>query len=461
VGSISTPRLLSVSTTQAMGTIVGPSICIGLLRTAYGLADQYWVGMLGSVETIALGGCSYATWIILVMCELGEFGVQAISAFEEGAGRRERVARVVAQGFWVSIFVAVLLALSAPMASLYFDVLGFDPMSPEYAAGLSYLFASVVGALPLALSGVMTAGLRGLGLFTPALVITASTVLINTVLDPILIWGLGPFPALGVAGAAWGTTLSTVVGCVLSMRALKAEGVEIRLVQPVLSAIRRIINVGSPMCISGLLFSFVYLFIGRIANDLGAANVAALGLSHRLEAVAYVICEGFGVGAATLVGQWLGSQRPDAARRAANSAAIACACVMLPVGLLAGVFAEPLLSLFTSDATILSSATRYLQINAAVFTLMGCEVVYDGAFAGSENTRAVLWVGATLNLLRLPAAYVLSLSMGIDGVWVAIALTTAVKAVYKALCFFRQPLRGERERFRWQWVPTPWELTKS
>ena len=53
-----------------MGTIVGPSICIGLLRTAYGLADQYWVGMLGSVETIALGGCSYATWIILVMCEL-------------------------------------------------------------------------------------------------------------------------------------------------------------------------------------------------------------------------------------------------------------------------------------------------------------------------------------------------------------------------------------------------------
>ena len=195
---------------------MGPSICIGLLRTAYGLADQYLVGMLGSVETIALGGCSYATWIILVMCELGEFGVQAISAFEEGAGRRERVARVVAQGFWVSIFVAVLLALSAPMASLYFDVLGFDPMSPEYAAGLSYLFASVVGALPLALSGVMTAGLRGLGLFTPALVITASTVLINTVLDPILIWGLGPFPALGVAGAAWGTTLSTVVGCSLS-----------------------------------------------------------------------------------------------------------------------------------------------------------------------------------------------------------------------------------------------------
>ena len=90
---------------------------------------------------------------------------------------------------------------------------------------------------------------------------------------------------------------------------------------------------------------------------------------------------------------------------------------------------------------------------------MGVEVVFDGAFAGSENTKPVLYVGSTLNLLRLPAAYVLSMTcgLGIDGVWIAIALSTSLKAIYKALCFCRQRLRGEEERTNWLWVPVPWE----
>ena len=185
----------------------------------------------------------------------------------------------------------------------------------------------------------------------------------------------------------------------------------------------------------------------------------ARACSRCAQSVAYVVCEGFGICAATLVGQWLGARKPTKARNAANTVALFCAFVMLPMGLLAGLCAEPLLSLFTSDPAIIASATRYLQINAAVFTLMGVEVVFDGAFAGSENTKPVLYVGSTLNLLRLPAAYVLSMTcgLGIDGVWIAIALSTSLKAIYKALCFCRQRLRGEEERTNWLWVPVPWE----
>lgn len=279
----STPPLLGVSTQRAMLAVAGPSICIGLLRTTYGLADQYWVGQLGTGAAVALGGCSYAAWIILVLCELGEMGVQAIAAYDEGAGRRERVARTIVQGCWVSAGVALALVLMMPHADLYFHALGFKPGSGEFAAGVAYLYASIVGALPLAVGAVLTAGMRGVGLLKQALGITTATVLLNILLDPVLIWGLGPFPQLGVAGAAWGTTISTLLGCVLSARVLRREGIRLRWMAPVATLVQRIVNVGSPMCVSGLLFSFVYLFIGRIANDLGAANVAALGLSHRLE----------------------------------------------------------------------------------------------------------------------------------------------------------------------------------
>lgn len=402
---------------------------LGVLRAGFHLTDSFFVGRLGPEALAALGGSAFGWWVIVLACDLAAVGAHARVARHEGGGRRDRIGATLAQGALVGLAVAASLILVYPLRGLYFDLLGFAPGSSEHALGSEYLGASLLGASTLALYAVIAAAFRGLGQTRTALAITAVALVVNAALDPILIWGLGPIPALGVAGAAWATSIANAVGAVFAIALLRARGVRVPARRPERRELFAIVRVGAPVTASGVGFALCYVILGRVITGFGSEQMGALGVGHRLEGLAFLVCLAFGVGASTMVGQHLGRRDVERARESAGAAARTCTLAMVPLTIVLFALARPLFGLFTDDPVTIDAGVLYLRIQATVLVFMALEEVYLGAFAGAGDTLGASIIAFGLTAARIPAAWWLAYEagLGVAGVWIAIASSTAIK----------------------------------
>jgi putative MATE family efflux protein len=431
--------LLRLPPGRAVAKVAGPMVALGLLRSGYLLTDTYWVKPLGAEALAGLGGAAFAWWMVHLTAEVGGTGVHARVAQLEGAGQRAEIPRTVAQGAFVGLgFWAVLAVLAVLGPDPYFAALDFAPGSAERVQGAAWLRAAMLGSVTLGLQVVLDAAFRGLGHTGTALKITAVTLVANFALDPLLIHGVGGFDGLGIAGAAWATALSNAVGATLAAVLLAREGLAPRWFRPSLQAMRKLASIGGPISAGGVAFCLVYVALGRLISEFGTVHVGALGVGHRIESLAYLVCVGFGVGASTMVGQHLGAGDEGRAAASAHAAARLAALAMLPMSLGAFVFAAPLSHLLADPATAAAS-TVYLRWQAMFWVLMAAETAYQGAFSGSGHTVPAFAINLVGTVLRIPAAWLLAfpLGMGIDGVWLAIAGSTAIKGLAMAGWFAR------------------------
>ena len=415
-------------------------VVIGLCRSCYYLCDSFWIGKLGTTHLAALGGSAFAWWMMFITCNIAGYGVGTLVARHEGAGTRQNIAPAVVQGLWVGLGIyGALLIFALPLREFYFDLLGFVAGSEEQLLGSEYIGVGLIGAFALAAHAVTLAAFRGLGDTRTALWITATSLLLNGALDPILIWGWMGAPTLGIAGAAWATTAANAVAAVLGAIILARKGYLLTPRLPQIRTLKVITRIGLPIAAEGVGFSLVYVLLGRFITAFGSEQMAALGVGHRLESLAFMICVGFQVGASTMVGQYLGANDIKGATRAANRAAALCIAVVLPTCILLYVFAPQLFELFTDDPATISAGVLYLRIQALVAVFMGIEVVFQGGFNGSGDTVPPLIIGVTFTAARLPLAWLLAwpLGMGIAGVWWAIAISTIVKGIVCWLWFRR------------------------
>lgn len=425
------PPLLRMAPSRAVWAVAWPMIAIGLLKTTYFLTDSWFVGRIGDEALEALGGAAFAWWMIFICSDLAGTGAHALIARHEGSQRRDLIPATLVQGLWVGLGVTVFLAACWPQRQLYFELLGFHAGTETMRLGLDFLGVSLLTAGTLVVHTVTGAAFRALGHTRTALVITAATLVVNAALDPLLIWGLGPIPALGIAGAAWATAAANLVGAALGLAVLTHR--RIRLVPALPDATKTwlITKIGTPVTVAGIGFSMVYVLLGRIITEYGAHHIAALGVGHRLESLAYMVTVGLSVGAATMVGQHLGAGNIERAREAVAAANRICVGFMLPIGVLLFAGAEVFFDWFTDDPDIIASGSVYMRCQTLVFVAMGVEVVYEGAFSGAGDTLPPLIIGGSLTAARIPLAiwFGSTLGLGILGVWIAIAVSTALKAV--------------------------------
>lgn len=433
------PPLLQLPHDVALWRLARPTIAIALLRAAYGVTDSLWVGRLGSTELEAMGASSFAFWTLLLLGEVASMGVHAVVAVREGSGHREGVGEAVVQGLWFSLVCGACALLLLPLIPAYFQLLGLQ-QGNVVALGSVYLQTLAWGVVPLTASSVLASGFKGIALMRPVFIVNAVCVAANLVLDPLLIWGWCRIPALGIAGAGIATNICTLMATVISFQMLRAEGVPLRLVAPHAKTLALITRIGLPISLGGLLFTGVYVVLGRLLTSLGSANIAALGLGHRIEALAFTICEGFAAATATIVGQWLGAGRAHEARVAAALAATVVVGVMLPLATLFVLVPRPIVRLFTGDPATIAAAASYLRTVGAVFPIMGLEHVMDGALMGAGDTVPSLLLGLVFNVLRIPLGVWLCSIYGVHGVWAAIAISTVAKALLKWYAFRRSRL---------------------
>eukprot|EP00854_Cymbomonas_tetramitiformis_P001528 gene1528-2158_t len=355
-------RLAERSPLEAALRVAAPAAGAMLLRTAYNMADAFWIGRMGRPELEAVGGATFATWAFLCLFDIPAIGVQSFVARAEGAGDRSKACATLLQGCYAAAAMAAIAVVCSPLAPHYFiKILGLAAVNVDEPQSASegiisanhrseFLGWTLLLSPALAASAVAGAAFRGIGAVRPVLTVTALTVALNAALDPLLIWGFAPLgiPALGVKGAAFATAACATVEALLLFALLRINyKITPLAAPPVLREMCLLAAVGAPPAAAGIFFSLVFMPMGRILAGLGDANLAALGVAHRIEGLVYSLTEGLGVGAAALVGQWLGAGQPHRAYESAMCIARYGALVMLPFSALCIVFANPAAALLS------------------------------------------------------------------------------------------------------------------
>ncbi len=430
--------LIALPLPRAILRLAWPAMASMLLVNVFNLVDAFWVGRLG---TDALGGMTASAFLVWCFHSVGLLvanGVSALVARRVGAGQPAEAGVAGGQGLLLALgLAAVVTTVGLAAQGPVLQAMGVSPA--VRAAGVAYLTPILYGFGAVTLWFALEAHYRGSGDTRTPMLVLGGALALNALLDPLLIFGLGPLPALGIAGAGWATAASHLASVAAALRLLRGRDIRPRLRPPDGAVLWAMIRVGTPVALTALLFSVIYLLLTPIIARYGSAAVAAVGLCHRVEGLVYFTCVGFAAAATTLVGQHLGAQNPSLAERAAWWATGACAAVLvLPI--VAFVAAAPgIISLFSGDPAVAGYGVSYLRVVAPFDLFMSLELTLEGAFIGAGWSLPPMLVGVPLTAARVPAAHLLSArwGLGAEGVWWAIGLSTLGKGLLTAWWFRR------------------------
>jgi putative MATE family efflux protein len=317
-----------------------------------------------------------------------------------------------------------------PLAEQYMEI---------FFLGLPFMFAFMA----------FSALLRGDGDPRTPMRVMILSVALNVVLDPILVFGLGPFDAMGIEGAAVATVVARTVGGVVGVAVLfgtdLGPSVGVGDLAPDLSYVRDIVNLGVPAALEESAGALAMVVLTVVIVTFEPAVIAAYGLGNRLISLVFLPAVGFGKATNTMVGQNLGAGKPDRAERAVKLAATVGASVMVVLGVLAATFPEPIVSVFmatgTEDAArTIAYSVEYLRIRTVEFAFIGVFHVLVGAYRGAGNTKTALAFSmVALWFVRVPVVAYLGLetSLGATGVWIGVAAGHVVGALAAAAWFTR------------------------
>ena len=414
-----------------------------VMEIALSVVNFFWVGKLGPAAQDAITSSMVVHWAVFSTISIVAIGTTALVSRHIGAKEPERASYFTSQALWLALALGILITI----LGLTFggSLLRFMKTGPETTAlALPYLHIFFLTPVMFAIFDTIAATFRAAGNTRTPTIVAAVTILLNIGLDPLFIFGLGPFPEMGVAGAAVATLLSTVVAMIVSVWLLLKgrAGFAVPSVfrsRPDFGSIAKIAKIGIPISTQQLTFIIVYWFLIRIVHEFGEPAGAAMGIGNRMESISYLTCSGFAIAASTMVGQNIGAGNPDRAAKCAWFASGAAVLITTIIGAFFVAIPEPIVSIFTADPAVHKIATDYMIILGLSQMTMAIEIVIEGAFAGAGDTIPPMLVMIPGAIVRVPLAYFLAFNLGwgINGVWWTLTITTTIKATILALWFSR------------------------
>jgi len=410
-----------------------PIVITNVLQTAYNLADTFW---LGQYSTNALAAISFSFPLVFLLIALGmglSVAGSVLVAQNTGADD-ERGARYAASQTlgYTFLFSSILGVIGYFLVGDVLALFGAEPRTLELATG--YMQVISLG-LPLMFGFfVFVSLMRGAGDTVTPMLVMFGTVALNVVVDPILIFGWGPAPRLGMTGAAVATIgsrgLATTAGLAIMLRGNHGIAVDPWDMVPDPTYGRKLVEIGVPASIEGtgraLSVNAMLLIIGAFSTTV----VAAYGIGTRVFSVIFLPAIAVAQGVETMTGQNVGADEIDRARRTNTFAAKTMFVGLTALGAVIFLLAAPIAAVFTDDAAVIAESALFVRYVTLTFGFIGVMRTFTGGFRGVGQTM----VAAAISLLmlaaiRLPLAYVAASEYGPPGVWATFAVSNVAGAV--------------------------------
>jgi putative MATE family efflux protein len=421
-----------------------PMLLGNLIQIGYSLINIIWVGHLVGENAVGAVGISFPILFILIGFAMGiTLATTILVSQYYGARDYEMVKKVVNNSFSWPLIVGVVLTFVCILSRNF--LLGLIKTPPEnFAMASSYLSIMLLSFILTYMGFIISSILRGIGDTVTPLIFMAMGVGLNAILDPFLIGGFGPFPRLGLNGAAYATLISQVAALSLGFTYLNWKN-HLVAFHP-----RRLIfdghltflvfKIGIPSIIQQSLVSIGFMFVTTFVNSFGSAATNAFGAVGRVDMVVIMPAVSMSMAVAALTGQNLGAGKPERVKEVFKSGLVMTSSITIFISLIVVFFSKLILNLFGlgEDAKVMEIGITYLRIVGSSYLFFAVMFISNGVINGAGHTMITMtFTLLSLWLVRVPVSWWLSkTSLGITGVWIAIALSFLTTMIVSLTYYF-------------------------
>ena len=420
---------------KTLAKLAIPIMASSFLGTLYNITDMAWIGLLGSKAVAGVGVGGMFTWLSQGLAAMARMGGQVQVAQCIGRGERDR-----AHGFaQAAVQLATLMGMAYAVISLVFTrqmVAFFQLTDPEaQTAALSYTKIAcgliVFSFLTLTMTGLYTAQGDSKTPFLANLI----GLVTNMILDPVLILGPGPFPKLGVVGAAIATvtaqaivTMMMILGVIIQKKENVLKGIRLtaKIPKEYLGGLCRI---GIPTAIQGMAYCAISMVLTRMVSAYGAEAVATQRVGGQIESISWNTADGFAAALNAFIAQNYGAGKMDRVRKGYRASLWTVGIWGLLISFVFICFPKAIADIFFHEPKAVATAVGYLVIIGFSEAFMCVELTTVGALSGLGRTRLCSIISITFTSARIPLAIILGGLIGLSGIWWALSITSIIKGI--------------------------------
>ena len=416
-----------------------PLMATSFVQMAYNLIDLAWVGRLGSESVAAVGAMGMLMWMIHSIALFSKISAEVTIGQSIGIKRFDKASIYASHTTTIAIILgAVFFIVFLSIPHLFVDF--FKLTTSISLEAVDYLriisFSIPIVFMILNFSGIYV----GSGRSDIPFYFNAAGLVLNIILDPLLIFGLGPFPALGSSGAAIATTFSQLIVLVLFIWHLKKrQGVfgDFPFLTTLKSSYtKNIFKLGFPVAAMNIFFSLINMNLVRIASIHGGhLGVTSQTTGGQIEGITWNTTQGFATALGSFVAQNYSAGRMDRAKKAFAFTLK----IMLSLGVVISIafmlYGANIFSIFIPEENAYLAGGDYLFVLGISQIFMMLELTTQGMFNGIGRTAPPAIISMTFNAIRIPLAMYLATQMGVTGVWWAITITTVIKGTILILWY--------------------------
>ena len=391
-----------------------PIMLSNFMQTFYNLTDAFWLGKLGenAKDAVSIAGLTFPIVFFISSFGFGFVvsGTALISQFK-GANKQDKIHLVVGQFI---IILTIFIILFSTINIFFIEPILRILQTPQniFANATSYLHIIMNGMIFMFIFLSYQSIAHGLGdTFTP-MVIQIISVLINVILDPFLIFGIG-FSRMETLGAAYATLIARIIGAILAIFFLLKKGKDItpnwKQIRPNKEMLIKIFKISLPASLSQSITSFGFLFLQGFVNSFGTTVIAITSLGNRMTGFFMMPAMGISNALTAIVGQNIGAQKIDRVKKSFYLAMIMVMLIMFTGGILLYFFGAQFTKFFIADEEVIEIGNRMFKLMAIASFVFGILFVLNGFFNGAGKTKLTLIFNvARLWVFRIPLVYILS-----------------------------------------------------
>ncbi|WP_372589044.1 MATE family efflux transporter [Fervidobacterium pennivorans subsp. shakshaketiis] len=419
-----------------------PLIISNSFQTIYNIVDSYFLGKLGPIQFSA----STVTWPVIftfISLAMG-FSQAGIAIVSQYAGKKDvlGVRKSSGQLYLVTIITGLLstvLGLAFTKPIIYGIVGSKNPQVIPYA--ISYYVVDIIGLPLVFILNTTTSIMRAIGDSQFGMRMILYMNVINMIFDPLLIFGIGPFPRLGVAGAAWASNIGRLVAAAISVNHVFSERAVVRIerkdFKPEWRMISLILKLGLPSAIGMSVTSAGFAVIMKYVAMFGPAVISAYGIGNRVTNLVSMISFGLAGAVSTMVGQFIGARRFEDAERTVRTAFFWNVIIIGFLSVLTFAYGKQVTKFFINDPEVIKMGDiffKYISFSMPIFTSY---MIYNNALVGAGKTVLTM-IGDILRLwgIRIPIIAVLATTMGFKGIFVGMIISNLI-VFFVTYAFFR------------------------
>lgn len=425
-------NLLEGPIAGSLAKLALPIMGTSLIQMAYNLTDMIWIGRISSNAVAAVGAAGMYMWLSSGFSTLARMGGQVLMGQALGAGKDKEAVSYARAALQMGVLFGLLYGLISIVGSR--PLIGFFHLNSEQvvADARIYLMITCGGIVFNFINQILTGLMTALGNSVVTFRSTTIGLVINFILDPVLIFGIGPCPRLGVAGAAIATVFAQVIVFIVYVMTIRHDPVvfgHLKLLTVTkFRYFKEIIGIGLPVAVQSLLFTGISMLIARLIAGWGDSAVAVQKVGSQIESISWMTAEGFGSAVNAFTAQNYGAGKHDRVKKGYVTAL----GIMLVWGCFTTfvliAFPEVLFRIFITEKDVIPMGVDYLRILGVSQLFMCTEMASAGAFQGLGRTMPPSLTSAVLTSIRIPMAAVLgATALKLNGIWWSISISSILK----------------------------------